>query len=254
MKNLTLRCISLFLFAGCFLIGCTHYHYVPSQQNVPGFKEKGEYKFSGGQSNGNDYTGFDAQIAYAPAKHIGLMANGFYAGGAKNGEKNNKGYGLLAEVGAGVWWPLAHDLVVEGYGGFGLAYLKNTKPSGPLQEPGVREYDFQRGFGQVSLTRRLQMMEYGVSARISGLYYSNLRINGDVVPGVTDLGWYYVGEPYVFIGGGGQRLKCILSLSKSYLLTPAELQLENYNFNLSVQYRIGGKINQYKKEKVILED
>ncbi len=254
MKNLTLPAFCLLTFTFCLIQSCKHYSYVPNQQNVPGFKEIGEFKFSAGQSNGNDYTGVDAQIAYAPAKHIGVMFNGFYASGAKNGVENEKGKGLFGEAGAGVWWPLKHNLVVEGYGGFGLGMVENTTDAGPLIEPGVRSYDFMRGFGQASITRRLGLMEYGLSTRIVGLYYQNLTINGDIISGETDEGWFYLAEPNLFLGGGGQRLKCILALSKSYLLTPATLRVENYNFNLSVQYRIGGKVNRYKKEKVIVED
>ncbi len=250
MKNLpSLRAFCILSFSFCLFAACNHYHYVPNQQNVPGFTEKGEYRFAVGQSNGQDYSGWDGQLAWAPLKHVGVMANGFYASGAKNGEDDEKGHGYLGEAAVGVWWPLRHQLVAEGYYGFGVGKLSNSYSNGPVGA-GVHNYDLQRGFGQLSLTRRMPLMEYGASLRITGLYFSNLTINGAHIPGTTDEGWFYLAEPNVFVGGGGQRLKVILSLSRSYELVRATLDgLENYNFGFSVQYRFGGKANRYPEDK-----
>jgi hypothetical protein len=237
---------SIYTFLGAtltLLASCTHYHYVPNTHNVPGFKEKGEAKATLGFSNGNDYSGQDLQLAYAPAKHIGVMLNGFRAKGQKGNNSDEKGFGYFGEVGAGAWFPLKNNWIAEGYGGFGHGYVENQQSSG-FAGIGYRSYNFNRGFGQANLVHRGHFTEIGFTTRVIGLFYNKLRINKEPIPGDTDEGWFYMAEPGFMFSGGGERFKVSLFLTRSFLLSPTILEVENYNFSIGINYRLGKNVGK----------
>ena len=243
MKNFTLVFIAFSLFA----ISCTHYHYVPNSQNIPAFREKGEVRFVGAKATGDEYGGLEFQAAYAPLKHVAIQANGFSANGARNQNSVERGRGIFGEAALGTWWLVGKNGVAEAYYGYGGGNVSNTRPGPPNAENEVRKYDFERGFLQTSYTIRNRLIEYSISNRVCGLRYRNLRINGDHIAG-TNQGWFYVEEPCIGLSSGTARFKIGAFLTRSFVLTPTILEAENFNFSISINYRLGGK-KQWAKEK-----
>jgi hypothetical protein len=245
--------INYILFGTVFglLASCTHYHYVPNAHNIPGFKDKGEAKIALGFSNGNDYSGQDLQFAYAPAKHVGVLLNGFRAKGQKGNNSDDKGYGIFGEAGIGAWFPLKKHWIAEGFGGFGHGFVENQMSSG-IAGIGHRSYNFNRGFGQADVVFRNHFTEIGFTTRVVGLFYNKLRINKEPIPGDTDEGWFYMAEPGFLFAGGGERFKVSLFLTRSFLLTPTILEVENYNFSIGINFRLGKNVGKgYAEKKVI---
>src|SRR5580692_1355898 len=70
MKKLPLYYFLMLLL----LAGCTHDWYTPNSQNVPGFKEMNEVRFSGAATF-SDKVGGDIQAGYAVTNHVGIIAN-----------------------------------------------------------------------------------------------------------------------------------------------------------------------------------
>ena len=63
------------LFLPVLFCSCSHYYYVPNSQNVPLFREKNEYRFSGTLAGVEESSSKELQAAYSVTDHIGVMAN-----------------------------------------------------------------------------------------------------------------------------------------------------------------------------------
>lgn len=87
---------------------CYHVYYAPNTAHSPLLSEKGEVRVNGFYSSGadSDFEGGEIQVASAVSDHIGIMANGFFAGTKETVDDWN-GYGSHPESGNGSYIELA---------------------------------------------------------------------------------------------------------------------------------------------------
>jgi len=206
---MTLRLRHLAALVPLVFSGCATTLYRPNQLPTPLLREAGELKATVGSNN--------LQLAYAPAPHVGLIANGYYGSYDQNGRSAN---GWLAEAGAGSFGPLPiPNLGWEAYGGvgYGRVTLNDTlDTNGATPRPVHYDANAVRGFIQPNLGYVTPYFEVGAGARLSGVKYLALNTRGYsaaelqdqrlVSSDVTSPVWLFL-EPGVTVKAGYKWVK-----------------------------------------------
>ncbi len=71
--------IGLLFLLGIFLCGngCSHYYYVPNDNNLLALTEKGDLKVAGGGNFSGEFRSYALQAGYSPIKHLGFKGQFF---------------------------------------------------------------------------------------------------------------------------------------------------------------------------------
>ncbi|MDX2003477.1 MAG: hypothetical protein SFW35_13665 [Chitinophagales bacterium] len=190
MKKLHLLLIVLLYL----LSSCSHRYYAPTSHNVPVFKEKNEARISGMASAIYGYSG-EVQVAYAPIKHMGIIANAAIVNprAIKEGSDNR---GHLYELGAGYFKPFGGThtkslFVFETYGVLGLGgcrgYYFNSKETlfYDANDPYNLAYPnnyittrFVKAYAQPSISIGHDVVDFILSAKIGMVH--NYRISNTI--------------------------------------------------------------------------
>ena len=110
MKNKLLSFL-IIGFSSFLLTGCYTTSFLPQTHNVPLFTAKNQVRINPTHS----LRAFDLQLAYAPANHLGIIANI---------QATTRYY--MTEIGAGAFHSSNNILVTEAYLGFGTGRLKDS--------------------------------------------------------------------------------------------------------------------------------
>lgn len=226
-------------------LGCTHYYYAPNAHNVPLLKEKNDKKINAAICSGDEFSGFEAQLAIAVKKNLGIMANFITANGKVTSNLGNarvdyseSGEGKLFEIGVGYFKPTNHKTVFETYMGGGLGTISNNYTHGHS------EVKFNRLFIQSNLGISLKRFEIAFSARMAGLNYHSIDYNSLETPDFDDLEYIknnkfsLLFEPAITIRTGWKHTKIQLQYVVSKNINNNKLQQELSNFNLGLHFFI----------------
>ena len=182
-----------------FLSSCSHYYYAPNTHNVPVFKEKNEARITGVYSTLEGNSG-ELQAAYAPAKHVGILANALLVN-PRADKTVSSGRGHLYELGAGYFKPFgppkaANLFVFEVYGVAGLGGCRGYYPNAYANSSSdtARGYDlkypnnyvttsFVKAYIQPSLSISHDIFDVTFSAKIGVLH--NYKITTTIPDSIT---------------------------------------------------------------------
>src|SRR4051812_46347277 len=110
MQKGTMQKILLVSAAVIAFASCSTNLYVPNAVNAPLLAERGEVKVN--------LTHTDLQVAAAVARHLGIMANGYFSSHtAKEGYEHR---GSLLEAGIGYFSTTNTHMAFEGFVGYGI--------------------------------------------------------------------------------------------------------------------------------------
>jgi len=197
---------------------CTHYYYAPSANNVPLFKEKKEARIQAQSSEGNEYSGFDIQTAYALSNHAAMQLNLFHASG--NDGEYGSGSGLYVEAAGGYYMP-SHNKhwVFETYAGLGLGGVKNMYGNFRKAEESktsVTKFFIQPSYGftsnhfDMALSSKFSMIMTGVNH--STLTKANNEFYYTEVNSLKGKSFFFW-EPGVIIKAGFKNVKFITQVT-----------------------------------------
>jgi hypothetical protein len=241
MKKLTV--ISLFL--AVLLCSCSHYYYVANIQNVPLFKEKNEFRFTGAYAGGDESTCGEAQAAYSFTDHMGIMA-GFMS--AKGGDVSGKNYGKGNYLeGAIVYYNPAGEFgVFEIYGGAGVSSQHHEYSTSYYSEYyGSSDVSFIKLFVQPSFGLTLNFCDIAFSTRIGSLSYYN--INNKIIGNVDEYNDLYtvanknhfILEPSVTLRGGWKYIKVQVQAGYAGIVNKPELYFgEDWHLSIGLNIAI----------------
>lgn len=197
--------------------------------NVPLLRERGELRGALGPRN--------LQAAWAPADHVGVMANGYTRSDdhTTDGGERQVGEGFLLEVGGGAFTTLADPkwLQLEVYAGAGVGHVKHEiTPAGQMTRR--FEADGFRVFLQPSAGFTSDYFDAAVSLRVVSVSYSDVetenyspeQLMGDRFAGIEDTTWVFL-EPAVTVRAGYKWIKLQLQAGKSLELSSPELNYDN---------------------------
>lgn len=176
MKTICLTCVAIL---SIFMISCNRYYYKPNGVNTPLFTDKGQLHLdacgSSGDGDGAGKTGFfDAQGAWSPIKHLGIIANyssynftpdNFDFAAGKVAAKAH-----LLEGGIGGYYTVGErkiKMVMDIYGGGGAGNIKSDV-----------NMDVMRLFLQPGIGVASPWFDASFNMRLSNVHYSNLTDNG----------------------------------------------------------------------------
>jgi hypothetical protein len=199
---------------------CTHYYYAPSANNVPLFKQKKEARIQAQSSDGNEYSGFDIQTAYALSNHAAMQLNIFHASG--NDGEYGSGSGLYVEAAGGYYMPSYNKhWIFETYAGLGLGGVKNKYGTyGDLEESktSVTKFFIQPSYGftsnhfDMALSSKFSLVTTGVNH--STLTKANNEFYYTQVNSLKGKSFFFW-EPGVIIKAGFKNIKFITQVTYS---------------------------------------
>ncbi len=167
----------IILFFSISLCSCSHYYYVANIQNVPLFREKNEYRFSGAYSGGDESQCIEVQAAYSLTDKVGIMTDFMSAWGGDLSDKDY-GKGTYFDAALGYYKPIKNSGVFEIYGGLGgssqhheytgLRYDQGTFYD---QYEGRSDLSFLKLFIQPSFGLTFSIFDVAVSTRLSRISF-----------------------------------------------------------------------------------
>jgi hypothetical protein len=255
MKKLTITT----LFLAVLLCSCSHYYYVTNVQNVPLFKEKNEFRFTGAYGEGDESGSIEAQASYSVTDHIGVMAD-FMS--VKGGDVSGRNYGKgnYFEGAIGYYRPTGESGVFEIYGGAGGSSQHHEYSNSDNSEyRGSAEVSFLKLFVQPSFGITLDFCDVAFSTRIGSLSYFNIenKITGDVgeyqdLYTVTEKN-HFILEPAITLRGGWKNIKAQFQVGYAGIVNKPELLFAeewHVSFGLSIAFAKKYRQNVPNTQKV----
>jgi hypothetical protein len=190
-KNIT-PVTAVFMLAA--LSSCSPVLYAPVGQNVPFFKEKGEYTVTAGmggvdntsvEGNGNTASGFTASAAGAVGKNVAIIAGFNSMTDSEEEGAEITGHGQYFEFGIGKfkYWPK-----VKMYGdiflGTGFGHIQNSVNGEPV------EANFFKPFIQPSIGYGSSIIDFAFTPKVALVQYTSTK------NGLTDPDQYATVETY----------------------------------------------------------
>ncbi len=229
----------LISLSAVLLSGCTHYYYVPNVQNVPLFKEKNEFRFSGSVGIGDESESYEIQAAHSVSDRIGIMGNFMYA--QDNYEDNRYGKGSYFDGAIGYYKPIIDEDsgygVFEIYGGIGRStqhHLYDNRARSDLS--------FIKLFIQPSFGLTTNFLDLAVSTRINRLSFGNANISkpipsDQICPKELSGKNYLLLEPAVTARFGWKNVKVQFQLEGVYDLNNSNPDFyEDYHISLGLYF------------------
>jgi hypothetical protein len=250
--------IALFFLPFLFC-SCSHYYYVPNTQNVPLFREKNEYRFSGSLAGGEESSSKELQAAYSVTDHIGVMANFMSSKGGTISDNNNWARGNYFDAAFGYFKPVSKYGVFEIYGGVGGSsqyhhYITPFSFNGTFSA-GTADLSFTKVFVQPSFGFTTNGFDITASTRICLLTFNSVvnQISGNInesnilnnISGEIHLFL----EPAITIRGGWKYVKLQLQASTASYLNNPDLHFEAYHLSIGLHIAIARRYKRISLSK-----
>ena len=219
-----MKCIPALLVMAMSLSSCYHVYYAPNTANTPLFSEKGEARINALYAAGGDseFQGGELQFAYAPAKNVGFMVNGFAGGKSENtGDYYEKGNGSYGEVAIGYFSAMDQRKrwIGEIYGGIGLGTANNDYGMNDRSKVNSTKLFMQPAVGfktpnfEVAFAPRLSLVNWKVKENnITHQENSDATTDLNYIRGESS---FFAFEPALILRGGGETVKFQGALSFS---------------------------------------
>ena len=221
--------------------------YVPNNQNVPMFQEKGEVRATVGTRN--------FQGAYAVTDNLGVMANA-QIGKSEwsvdlSGENvSNVTRRNLFEAGAGMF-KATNNTSLECYGGAGFGQVRFDRESDIVGNLATYKANMMKFFIQPSVGSSTENFDAGFSTRFSGIKFNNIDSTGytyqDLVnEEINDLEqpFHLFMEPAVTLRAGYRWFKVHSQVGYSIKLTDAQLNYNPFIFTLGFHFTLANRYNE----------
>lgn len=211
-------------------------------QNVPLFRDKGEYRFSGTYSMGTESVCYELQGAGSVTGSMGIMANFMWAKGIDN-ESDSWAKGPYLDAAAGYFKPIKEHGVFEVYGGAGWSnqdhVYRNTLydpiyPAYGNPRAGTSEASFIKVFIQPSIGMIFDAFEFAFSTRFNRLTFYKVEndidrvLNDyefDKISAIAGARNYSFFEPALTLRAGWERVKIQFRVQQEVISTTTDMTL-----------------------------
>jgi len=220
-------------------------YYVPSAPNTPLLSKKNDLAFSVMKTSGTKFDGLEAQTAFLPTKHLGII--GSYS---SLGNKEDIVYMKYRrfELGAGYVRKLSKSVQFETYAGFGKGKITNFHFTGFSKE------DLSHFFIQpaIAINNEKQTLQFGIVSKFSGVNFNvaDTTFNTDREPfsaaqlfKLYNQPFHIIWEPgFVFRVGWKEFLFHTGYSFSSDMTDPATFQSKgNFSLGLSMRFNTSPK-------------
>jgi hypothetical protein len=250
MKKLTASFLLTILFCSC-----SHYYYVPNVQNVPLFREKNEYRFSGAYGLGTETSCMELQGAYSITRNLGVMSNFMYAKGIDNHD-DSWGKGTYLDAAIGYYKPIKKSGVFEIYSGVGGStqqhqyrseIFDSSNPYNGNLSAGTSDLSFIKIFFQPSIGMTFNGFEFAFSTRFNNLTFINIDNNIDKLSNKNEFDRlnstaqiknFMFFEPALTIRGGWKYCKVQLQGATASYLNNGRYHFDQYHLTIGLNIAI----------------
>jgi hypothetical protein len=252
--------IGIILFPAVLLSSCSHYYYVANIQNVPLFKEKNEFRFSGAYAFGSESSCGEIQTAYSLTNNIGIMADYMHAKGGVIADKDY-GKGNYYDGAIGYYKPIGEYGVFEIYGGLGGGSQHHEYSSFRYDDITGTYHDFYDGksdlsfiniFMQPSLGATFNFIDVAFSTRACRVSFTKIEKNiygntnlYDEINTLSDNSHWYL-EPAITFRAGWKYIKIQLQASYVGYLNRSKLYYfgEEYHFSAGLYVTLAKRLKK----------
>lgn len=245
------KLVTTTLFILVVLSSCTHYYYVANVQNVPLFKEKNEFRFSGTYGFGDYSSCAEVQTAYSITNSIGIMANYMSAKGGKASDNSNYGRGGYFDGAIGYYKPILEHGVFEIYGGVGGSNQHHQYSSGFYNYyAGTSSLSFTKLFVQPSFGFTFNGIDIAASTRICSLSFHQIenqidrqyaQADYDKLNNISKKSYFFL-EPAITFRGGWKYVKLQLQAAFTNGLNKGDLSFaEPEHISLGLYIAFAGR-------------
>jgi hypothetical protein len=240
------------IIMGVYLLsaGCSfpHYYYSPNVQNVPLFKEKGEFSGNLAGSLGAVDPGLEIQASFALPGHIALMTN-YMAGGTDNSSASYNDYSKnrYFEGGIGFYVPFKEIGVFELYTGYGQGSQEHVFAYKEYQgqwiwswiADGNADLSYSKFFIQPNIGLKTNWVDAALSVRLSALNFNEINVYNTVhrlqeLNSLQQNNTPWLIEPALTCRLGKGSLKGQMQIVFSNDLSGSELNFEHLRFNIGI--------------------
>jgi hypothetical protein len=240
------RCFGLIVLCSALIFeGCSHFYYLPSNLNVPLFKEKNEFHGSTSLGVGYRSTGADVQAALSLTNHLAVMANYM---SSKYYSNNNEDDNLIKynyfEGAAGYFKQFNTFWVFEVYAGFGSGKQHHEYYAWPdYTYRGHADLTFVKSFLQPSIGVTFSAFDIALSSSFSRLSFNKISNSIDQNSSYYDEldmiarnSKFFLFEPAITIRGGWKSVKMQLQYILSVNPMRDEVIFEPQKISLGIYF------------------
>lgn len=234
--------LNVFLAALSLMLGaCSPNYYLPTTQNVPLIKARGESNIVvAGNANQVELQG-----AYGISDQLALQLNGGLII-PKNEDNGNGGEGKMIELGLGYFSNISDNFLFDVYALAGLGTLENHFPTTLPDNPGTTgkiTAGLSRFGIQPGLSYHTPYFSVSASARLASLNYANVEGNlifdgEDQVAYLEDNRSSFLIEPALTLRAGLERIKLQIQLMKSFNASNSDFKQDDTLLSIGLNFRL----------------
>jgi hypothetical protein len=222
-------------------------YYVPSVPNTPLLSEKGDISFNLMGTAASNRNGVEAQAAYVPVKHVGLIAR--YSSSKSDDDIDYVKFNGF-ELGAGYVNQLSHDVLFEAYAGLGKGNILNHHHTG-FSKVNLYQYFLQPAIG---LNNDKKTIQLGLVSRFSGVKFKITSasfdrqrepFNDDQMKKLDEKPFHIFWEPGLVFRFGWKEMLFHTSFSYSSDLSSSKLQRSKQIFSILAAFDPGIEISYF---------
>ena len=223
-------------------------YYVPTTPNAPFLSKKSDLSFSILRSSDTKFTGMEAQAAFLPTGHFGIIAS--YASlSNKSGIENFMDYNHF-EAGGGYIKEMKNDFVFESYAGIGTGKIRNGHYTGNS------DIKLTNYFIQPSISIGNENVKFGFTTKLSGVHFTVIdtlfntdreALSANEINSLYKQPFHILLEPGFTFKAGWKNFLFQTSYFFSSDLTNSDLYRSKGNFSMGISLHFNTKEPLAKK-------
>ena len=237
------------LLLGTVQLAAQHFYYAPNAVHIPTLAGRHDAALTVGVGRGTGYRALEAQVAYSPLRHVGIMVN-YFSAGSKDVENQKEvgGRQRFAEGGIGVY-EHAKKGTLSLFVGYGQGYVHNY-----YNQERYSRFQITRMFVQPSLMYHDKYFRGGLAFRFNHLTYTEGETAFNIedeelmaIRTIEERSPFFLPELGIHVGMDFSPFSLNLSLTNIFSKT-YNLNFARFNSNFSITFDIGKVVTKGKKQ------
>ncbi len=234
---------------GTAQLAAQHFYYAPNAVHIPTLADRHDAALTLGVGRGSGYRALEAQVAYSPLRHVGIMVN-YFSAGSKDVENQKEvgGRQRFAEGGIGMY-QRAKKGSASLFVGYGQGYVYNY-----YDQERYSRFQLERWFVQPSLMYHDKYFRGGVAFRFNHLRYTGGETAFNIeeqelqaIRTIEERSPFFLPELGIHVGMDFSPFSLNLSLTNIFSKT-YNLNFARFNSNFSITFDIGKVVKKGGKQ------
>jgi len=229
-------------------LAAQHFYYAPNAAHIPTLTDRNDASFTLGVGRGSGFRALEAQVAYSPIRHVGIMFNYFGAGEkAVEQQKEIGGLQRFAEGGIGAYQH-SEKGTASLFVGYGQGFVHNF-----YGQERYSRFQITRMFVQPSLMYHDKYFRGGLALRFNHLVYTDGETAFNIeerelqaIRTIEERSPFFLPEMGIQVGMELSPFSLNLSLTNIFPKT-YNMNFARFNSNFSLTFNLGNVLRKKKK-------